>query len=218
MRKNALCISEVVIPAPERPARIVVLASGSGTLLQALLDDLDRGAAKYEIVAVGADRSACPALDRATKAEIPTFSVLVQDFDERSAWDDALADRCAAFEPDLVVSAGFMKLVGDRFLARFSHRMINTHPSLLPSFPGMYAPRDALNYGAKVTGCTVFVVDGGIDAGPMVAQQAVPVFDADTVQTLHERIKVAERSLLVEVVAAMTSRGWRIRERKVSFP
>lgn len=209
--------AQVVIPAPEHPAKILVLASGSGTLLQALLDELTVRPGQFEIVAVGADRTTCVALDRAVGAGIPTFSVIVKEFEQRPDWDKALADQCAQFEPDLIVSAGFMKLVGERFLARFPLRMINTHPSLLPSFPGMYAPRDALAHGAKVSGCTVFVVDGGVDAGPMLAQRAVPVLDDDTVETLHERIKVAERSLLVEVIAAMTSRGWRIREGKVSY-
>ncbi len=209
--------AQVVIPAPGQPAKILVLASGSGTLLQALLDELTARPGQFEIVAVGADRTTCVALDRAVGAGIPTFSVLVKEFEQRPDWDKALADQCAQFEPDLIVSAGFMKLVGKSFLARFPFRMINTHPSLLPSFPGMYAPRDALAHGAKVSGCTVFVVDGGVDAGPMLAQQAVPVLDDDTVETLHERIKVAERSLLVEVIAAMTSRGWRIREGKVSY-
>lgn len=153
--------AQVVIPAPEHPAKILVLASGSGTLLQALLDELTVRPGQFEIVAVGADRTTCVALDRAVGAGIPTFSVIVKEFEQRPDWDKALADQCAQFEPDLIVSAGFMKLVGERFLARFPLRMINTHPSLLPSFPGMYAPRDALAHGAKVSGCTVFVVDGG---------------------------------------------------------
>jgi phosphoribosylglycinamide formyltransferase 1 len=191
-------------------ARLVVLVSGAGTNLQALIDatrDPSYGAA---IVAVGADRAEIAALDRAKDANIPTFSLKVKDFPTREAWDEALTQACAAYEPDLIVSAGFMKLVGKSFLAQFNSRCLNTHPALLPSFPGMHGVRDALAYGVKVTGCTVFLVDEGVDAGPVLAQTAVPVHDDDDEATLHERIKVAERALLVDTVGRMAREGWSV--------
>lgn len=203
--------------AAKPPARVVVLASGGGTLLQALLDDRAERRAEpgWAISAVGSDRRSCPALDRATAAGVPTFSVPLSDHPDRSAWNAALSDRCD--DADLIVLAGFMKLLGEPFLTRHDGRVINSHPSLLPSFPGMQAPKDALDYGVTVTGCSIFLVDSGVDAGPIVAQQAVPVLPGDSVDALHERIKVAERVLLVDVVTAMTTRGWHVSERKVTL-
>jgi formyltetrahydrofolate-dependent phosphoribosylglycinamide formyltransferase len=198
-------------------AKVVVLVSGTGTNLQALIDAAADPDYPAEVVAVGADRGAIPALDRAEAAGIATFVLAVPDFPTREAWDAALADAVAAFEPDLVVSAGFMKLVGDAFLARFGDRFINTHPSLLPAFPGQFAPRDALAHGVKISGCTLFFVDGGVDAGPIVAQAAVPVLDDDDAESLHERIKVQERRLLVDTVARLAREGWTVTERKVSI-
>jgi phosphoribosylglycinamide formyltransferase-1 len=184
-------------------ARLVVLVSGTGTNLQALLDAC-------------ADRDGIAALDRAWAREIPTFTVKVKDFPTRGAWDEALARNCAEYAPDLIVCAGFMKLVGKAFLARFGGRCLNTHPALLPSFPGMHGVRDALAYGVKVTGCTVFLVDEGVDAGPVLAQAAVEVSDDDDEATLHERIKVAERALLVDTVGRMARVGWSVHgDRKV---
>jgi len=198
-------------------ARLVVLVSGTGTNLQALLSacaDDDYGA---RVVAVGADRRGIPGLARAELADVPTFAHRVGDYPARADWDRALAESCAAFEPDMVVSAGFMKLVGTTFLARFGGRFINTHPSLLPSFPGMHGVRDALEYGAKVTGCTIFMVDAGVDSGPVIAQAAVPVSADDDEASLHERIKRAERSLLVDTVGRMAREGWTIQGRKLRF-
>ena len=189
-------------------ARLVVLVSGAGTNLQALIDASRDPAYGAAIVAVGADRDGIAALDRAKAANIPTFVTKVRDFPTRDAWDDALAAGCAEYDPDLIVSAGFMKLVGKAFLARFAGRFLNTHPALLPSFPGMHGVRDALGYGVKVTGCTVFLVDRGVDDGPVIAQAAVPVDDDDDEETLHERIKVAERALLVATVGRMARDGW----------
>ena len=117
----------------------------------------------------------------------------------------------------MVVLAGFMKLVGPTFLGRFGGRMVNTHPALSPSFPGMRGPADALEYGVKVTGCTLFVVDAGVDTGAIVAQTAVPVADDDTVETLHERIKVAERQMLVDAVGRMAREGFSVDGRRVRF-
>jgi phosphoribosylglycinamide formyltransferase 1 len=190
--------------------RLVVLVSGEGTNLQALIDACADPAYGAAVVAVGADRDGIRGLERAEEASIPVFTVKVGDFAARDKWDEALAARCAEYEPDLIVCAGFMKLVGKAFLARFGGRCLNTHPALLPSFPGMHGVRDALDYGVKVTGCTVFLVDEGVDRGPVVAQAAVPVHDDDDEETLHERIKVAERALLVATVGRMARDGWRM--------
>jgi len=197
-------------------ARLVVLVSGAGTNLQALIDASADPAYGATVVAVGADRDGIPALDRAKAANIPTFTVKVADFATRGAWDEALAHACAEYDPGLIVCAGFMKLVGKSFLARFKGRCLNTHPALLPSFPGMHGVKDALAYGVKVTGCTVFLVDEGVDAGPVLAQQAVTVRDDDDEATLHERIKAVERVLLVDTVGRMAREGWSVNEdRKV---
>ncbi|MEU6662134.1 phosphoribosylglycinamide formyltransferase [Streptomyces sp. NPDC046821] len=198
--------------------RLVVLVSGSGTNLQALLDALAaQGAEAYgaEIVAVGADRDDIAGLERAERAGLPTFVCRVKDFATREEWDKALAEATAAYEPDLVVSAGFMKIVGKEFLARFGGRVVNTHPALLPSFPGAHGVRDALAYGAKVTGCTVHFVDDGVDTGPIIAQGVVEVRDGETESALHERIKEVERTLLVDVVGRLARNGYRIEGRKV---
>ena len=197
-------------------ARLVVLVSGAGTNLQALLDACADPGYGATVVAVGADRDSIAALDRAKAAGIPTFTVKVGDFPARADWDRALADECERYRPDLIVCAGFMKLVGQAFLARFNGRCLNTHPALLPSFPGMHGVRDALSYGVKVSGCTVFLVDEGVDAGPVLAQAAVPVHDDDDEASLHERIKVAERALLVGTVGRMAREGWSVNgDRKV---
>lgn len=203
---------------PTLTARLVVLVSGSGTNLQALLDacgDPTYGAA---IVAVGADRDGIEGLARAERAGVPTFVHRVADFSDRASWDCAVTETVAKFEPDLVISAGFMKLVGDAFLARFAGRFVNTHPALSPSFPGMHGAREALDYGVKVTGCTLFVVDSGVDSGPVIAQRPVEVLDDDDEASLHERIKVAERAMLVEVVGRMAREGWTVSGRKVTIP
>ncbi|MFE6132433.1 phosphoribosylglycinamide formyltransferase [Streptomyces sp. NPDC056437] len=212
-----------VRPAPDRPARLVVLVSGSGTNLQALLDAIGDDPAGFgaAVVAVGADRDGVAGLERAERAGLPTFVCRVKDHESRDAWDRALTEATAAYEPDLVVSAGFMKIVGKEFLARFGGRCVNTHPALLPSFPGAHGVRDALAYGAKVTGCTVHFVDDGVDTGPIIAQGVVEVRDEDHTDggtALHERIKEVERALLVEVVGRLARNGYRIDGRKVVFP
>jgi phosphoribosylglycinamide formyltransferase-1 len=191
-------------------ARLVVLVSGTGTNLQALVDACQDPAFGAAVVAVGADRDGIAALDRARAASIPAFVRKVGDFPTRDAWDDALAQACGEHQPDLIVCAGFMKLVGKGFLDRFGGRCLNTHPALLPSFPGMHGVRDALRYGVKISGCTVFLVDDGVDAGPVLAQAAVPVRDDDDEASLHERIKVAERALLVDTVGRMAREGWSV--------
>jgi phosphoribosylglycinamide formyltransferase-1 len=204
------------VPNPN-PARLVVLVSGAGTNLQALLDAAEDPEYGARVVAVGADRDDTEGLARADRAGIPTFVRKVDQFTSRDHWDRAMSDTVAAFEPDLVVLAGFMKLVGEEFLDRFGGRVVNTHPALSPSFPGMTGPAEALEYGVKVTGATLFVVDAGVDSGPIVAQTTVPVADDDTVATLHERIKVAERQMLVESVGRMAREGFTITDRKVRF-
>jgi phosphoribosylglycinamide formyltransferase-1 len=198
-------------------ARLLVLISGAGTNLAALLAASADSSFGATVVAVGADRDGIAGLALARAAGIATFVCRVRDYPSRGDWDRALTDACAGHEPDLVISAGFMKLVGARFLARFGGRFINTHPSLLPSFPGMHGVRDALDHGVRVTGCTVFLVDGGTDTGPVIAQAAVPVRDDDDETALHERIKVAERALLTATVGRMVREGWSVRGRKVRF-
>ncbi|HZL74960.1 MAG TPA: phosphoribosylglycinamide formyltransferase [Propionibacteriaceae bacterium] len=198
-----------------RAARLVVLISGSGTLLQALIDACADPAYGAKIVAVGSDRAGIEGLERAARANIPTFIEPLQDHPLRAEWDRALTADVASYEPDLVISAGFMKLVGPEFLARFEGRMINTHPTLLPSFPGVHGPRDALAYGVKITGATVFLVDAGIDSGVILDQRAVPVADDDTVESLHERIKAAEREMLITITHQLATRSWRVADRKV---
>ena len=204
-------------PASPRAARLVVLVSGAGTNLQALLDATADPAYGAEVVAVGADRDGIEGLARAERAGIPTFVHRVKDFATREEWDLAMADACQGYAPDLVVSAGFMKLAGPAFLDAFEGRYVNTHPALLPAFPGMHGAADALEHGVKVTGATLFVVDAGVDTGPIVAQTVVPVDDDDDVDSLHERIKVAERAMLVDSVGRMVREGFRIIDRKVRF-
>lgn len=190
---------------PSAPARLVVLASGTGSLLQSLLDAA-AGDYPARVVAVGVDRD-CRAAQIAADAGIASYRVRLGDHPDRRAWDAAITAATAEHAPDLIVSAGFMKILGPEFLSRFPGRVVNTHPALLPSFPGAHGVPDALGYGVKVTGCTVHLVDAGMDTGPILAQQAVAVHDDDTEETLHERIKVVERRLLVDVLAALAERG-----------
>jgi phosphoribosylglycinamide formyltransferase 1 len=207
-----------VPPTPDHvPARLVVLVSGAGTNLQALIDACGDPAYGARIVAVGADRDGIEGLARAERAGIPTFVRKVGQFTSREHWDLTMTDTVAAFEPDLVVLAGFMKLVGAAFLDRFAGRVVNTHPALSPSFPGMHGAAEALEYGVKVTGATLFVVDEGVDTGPIIAQSAVPVEDDDDVETLHERIKVAERDMLVTSVGRIAREGITVTDRRVRF-
>jgi phosphoribosylglycinamide formyltransferase 1 len=212
----------VTAPLSERAApvagSVVVLVSGSGTLLQALLDASADPAYGVRVAAVGADRDGIEGLARAERAGVPTFVCRVSDFPDRPAWDAALAEAVAAYQPTLVVSAGFLKLVGPAFLTRFAGRYVNSHNALLPSFPGVHGPRDALAYGVKVTGATLFVVDEGVDTGAIVGQVAVPVQDDDTIEALTERIKQAERPQLVDLVGRMVREGFTVSDRKVTIP
>jgi phosphoribosylglycinamide formyltransferase-1 len=190
------------VPAPEPTprARVVVLLSGTGSLCAALLDAADDPDYPARVVAVGADRDA-PGLEHARRRGLPTFVCAVGEHPDRAAWDRALAAAIAAHEPQLVVSAGFMKIVGPAVLDAFGGRLINTHPALLPAFPGAHAVRDALAAGVAVTGSTVHLIDPGVDTGPVLAQREVPVEPGDDEANLHERIKTVERQLLVETVA-----------------
>jgi phosphoribosylglycinamide formyltransferase 1 len=190
---------------PSAPARLVVLASGTGSLLASLLDAAV-GDYPARVIAVGVDRD-CPAAEIAAAASLPTFRVRLADHPDRDAWDAAFTEAAAAHSPDLVVSAGFMKILGKQFLSKFQGRILNTHPTLLPAFPGAHGVADALTHGVKVTGCTVHLVDAGTDTGPILAQQPIPVLDDDDEETLHERIKVTERRLLVDVIAAVATGG-----------
>jgi formyltetrahydrofolate-dependent phosphoribosylglycinamide formyltransferase len=203
-----------ILPDPSG-LRVVVLISGAGSNLAALVaaqQSADHGA---RIVAVGADRHSAAGLQLARNVGLPTFVHRISDYPDREAWDLALTQETASHRPDLVVSAGFLKLVGAHFLSRFPGRYINTHNALLPSFPGMHGPADALAYGVKIAGATLFVVDAGVDSGPILAQVAVPVHDDDTEDSLTERIKQAERAQLVEQVSRMARHGWTIHGRRV---
>jgi phosphoribosylglycinamide formyltransferase-1 len=190
----------------------VVLVSGSGTLLQALLDARAEG---WSVVGVLSDRADAYGLQRARAAGVPTAVVDLADFPDRAAWDVGVTKAVQVFAPDLVVLAGFMRILGDPFLAAFGGRTVNTHPALLPAFPGAHGVRDALGYGVKLTGSTVIIVDAGVDTGPIIAQRAVPVEDGDDESSLHERIKVVERELLVDVVDRMLTAGWQVDGRRV---
>jgi phosphoribosylglycinamide formyltransferase 1 len=196
-------------------SRLLVLVSGTGSILQALMDACADPGFGARIVAVGADREGTGGVARAEAAGIPTFVRRLKDSPDRFAWDQALTSDCAAFEPDLVILAGFLKLVGADFLTRFGGRLVNTHPALLPAFPGLHSVRDALAHGVKVTGCSVILVDAGVDSGPILAQAPVPVLDEDDEETLHERIKVAERTLVVDTVGRMIQQGWSAAGRRI---
>ncbi|BDZ59093.1 phosphoribosylglycinamide formyltransferase [Barrientosiimonas endolithica] len=192
---------------------IVVLVSGSGTLLQALLDACADPAYGVRVAAVGADRDGIEGLARAERAGVPTFVVRLRDFPDRAAWDAALAKAMTAHAPRLVVTAGFMKILGPRSLAVAP--TVNTHPALLPSFPGAHGVRDALAHGVSVTGATMHLVDDGLDSGPILDQRAVRIQPDDDEASLHERIKVVERAMLVEQVGAIAREGFRVEGRRV---
>ena len=197
-------------------ARLVVLVSGTGSNLQALLDATADPAYGASVVAVGADRDGIEGLARAERADVPTFVVRLDECRDRDDFDDRTLSAIESYQPDLVVLAGYMKILGSRVVERFP--TINTHPALLPSFPGAHPVRDALAYGVKVSGVTVHFADAAVDSGAIVAQEAVPVRDDDDERTLHERIKVAERRLLVDTVARLARGGYRIEGRKVVLP
>lgn len=190
--------------------RVVVLVSGAGSNLAALLASHGDDAYGARVVGVVSDKAAAGGLEIARAAGIPTAVVAPADFEDRAAWDRALARSVSVFSPDLVVSAGFMRILGGAFLTEFGGRTVNTHPALLPSFPGAHGVRDALAYGVRVTGATFHVVDAGVDTGPIIAQTVVEVRDDDDEESLHERIKVAEREMLVTQVGKVARGGLRV--------
>jgi phosphoribosylglycinamide formyltransferase-1 len=200
-----------------RPGRaaVVVLVSGTGTLLQALLDAAADPTTPFRVAAVVSDRADAGGLRRARAAGVPTAVVAPKDFPDRAGWDAGIARAVRVFSPALIVLAGFMRILGAAYLREFGDRTVNTHPALLPSFPGAHGVRDALAHGVKVTGTSVILVDEGTDTGAIVAQRAVEVRDDDDEASLHERIKVVERELLVDVVSRMTAHGWQVTDRKV---
>lgn len=202
-------------PVVPRQARVVVLVSGAGSNLAALLAAHGDPAYGARVVAVVSNTDAAPALAKAQAAGVATAVVAPADFPDRAAWDAALARTVEVFDPELVVLAGFMRILGEPFLARFGGRIVNTHPALLPSFPGAHGVRDALAYGVRVTGCTVHLVDAGVDTGPIVAQRAVEVLPGDDEAGLHERIKAVERELLVDVVGRLAREGFTVDGRAV---
>ena len=191
-------------PEPVPRARVAVLLSGTGSLCAALLSAADDPSYPAAVVAVGADREA-EGLEHARRRGIPTFVCTLREHPDRNSWDRTLADTLVAFGPDLVVSAGFMKIVGPVVLEAFGGRLINTHPALLPAFPGAHAVRDALAAGVDVTGTTVHLVDAGVDTGPVLAQREVAIRPGDDEASLHERIKDVERQLLVQTVAELAA-------------
>jgi phosphoribosylglycinamide formyltransferase-1 len=201
---------------PSAALRVVILLSGAGSTMAALLAPSAGGRCPFDVVAVGSDRADAGGLAIADAAGIATFTVRPADHATRAEWNTALAEAIDAHHPDLVLSAGFMRILDEAFVHRYAPWLLNTHPALLPAFPGAHAVRDALAYGVGVTGATIHVVDAGVDTGPIVAQRAVEVYPTDDESTLHERIKGVERQLLVAVVTSLaTNRTLRIDGRKV---
>lgn len=196
-------------------ATLVVLISGAGTTMRALLEASAEPAFGVRVAAVISDRPTAAGLEIASSAGIPTAVIDLAEFPSRDLWDQAVARAVASFSPDLVVLAGFMRILGAPSLERFNGRIINTHPALLPAFPGAHGVRDALAAGVKVTGCSVIIVDAGVDTGPIVAQAAIEVRDNDTEETLHERIKTVERTLVADTVGRMAREGWTVTGRVV---
>lgn len=191
-----------------------MLVSGTGSLLQALIAACNNPSYGVQICAVISDRPDILGLVHAQKAGIPTAVIAPQDFPDRDAWDAALAAKVRSYGLDFAVSAGFMRILGAQTLATTT--FINTHPALLPAFPGAHGVRDALAYGVKITGTTCHIVDEGMDTGPIITQIPVAVAPGDNEASLHERIKVAERAMLVDVVSQM-ARGWTLSGRQVKF-
>lgn len=199
---------------PGQPTRLAVLVSGGGSNLMSLHEATRDPSYGAEIAVVIADRDDTGGIDFAVQHKIPTAVLRVSDYESRQAWDVELARILGGHDVDLVVSAGFLKLLGPAVLEAFPGRVVNTHNALLPAFPGIHGPRDALDYGVRVAGATLFVVDGGVDTGPIIAQCVVEVRDDDTEETLTERIKVAERAQLVDYIGRMSRSGWTIMGRR----
>lgn len=187
--------------------RLAVLVSGRGSNLRALVQAIEQGRCPATIGCVLSDRPTAPALDFARERGIRTRVVRAKDYPDRNAWDEALADALSAEAPGLVVLAGFMRIIGNTVLERFPSRILNVHPSLLPAFPGVDAPAQAIAKGVTLSGCTVHVVDNGVDTGPILAQAAVPVLPDDDATTLHARIQRVEHRLFPAVIAEIARGG-----------
>lgn len=216
-QRTAISLDDVTSPTAPGRTPLVVMASGTGSLLESLIARAGAGDSPFRVAAIVVDR-ACRAQEVAQRNDIPLITCRVADHDDRATWDRALTGEVAAFEPEWVVTAGFMKILGPAFLGRFGGRVVNSHPALLPAFPGAHGVAEALDYGVKVTGATVHLVDEGVDTGPILAQEVVTVEDDDTAATLHERIKTVERVLLADVVTALVTRGVVIDGRKARIP
>ena len=198
-----------------RSRRVVVLASGTGSTLRAVIEAAREESYGARVVGVITDVADAGALDIARSEGIPTAVVRLADFEDRDQWDAAIARTLATFDPELVLLAGFMRILGAPVLERFGGRILNTHPALLPAYPGAHGVRDALAGGAKVTGCTVILVDAGVDTGPIVAQAAIEVLDDDNEDTLHARIKEVERGLVARTLGRLAREGWTVTGRSV---
>jgi phosphoribosylglycinamide formyltransferase 1 len=183
-----------------KPFRIVVLASGGGTNLQAILDQLHAGDEGIEVVGVGSDKAGATALERAQKAGVETGVFPASDYENRKARDQALGDWIEGCNPDLIVLAGYMQLLSGEFVARFRHRVINVHPALLPAFPGIDAVQQAIDHGSKITGVTVHFVDEGVDSGPIILQRPVPVAPSRDWDETESAIHATEHALLPETI------------------
>ena len=193
---------------------IGVLISGRGSNLQSIIDAIASGRLDATIAVVVSNRAAAPGLQRARDAGIEAVHLSPRDYADRDAYDRALAGLLLARGIRLVCLAGFMRLIGRPLLDAFPHRILNIHPSLLPSFPGLDAQRQALAHGVRVTGATVHLVNAGLDEGPIVLQTAVPVLDQDTVESLSSRVLVEERRLYPEAIGLVLDAGWSVQGRR----
>jgi phosphoribosylglycinamide formyltransferase-1 len=179
---------------------LVVLVSGQGSNLRSLLTASEDARFPARVVAVGSDRDDAAGLEVAERFGIPTFTVAFSSYGDRAEWGDAMLEQIVQWRPDLVILSGFMRLFPPRVVDALSPNMINTHPAFLPEFPGAHGVRDALAAGVEQTGASVIVVDNGVDSGPIIARERVPVVPGDTEASLHERIKLVERRLLIQAV------------------
>ncbi|ACI19654.1 phosphoribosylglycinamide formyltransferase [Dictyoglomus thermophilum] len=197
--------------------RLGVLVSGRGSNLQALIDASKDKDYPAEVVVVISNNPSAYAIERAKRENIPVFVVERENYKNKKEYEEKIKEILQSFRVDLVVLAGYMKIVGKTLLEAFPNRIINIHPSLLPSFPGLEAQKQAWEYGVKISGCTVHFVDEGIDSGPIIGQRAVPVYDDDTPETLAERILQEEHKLIVESVKKVLTEEYEIIGRRVVF-
>lgn len=197
------------------PPPVVVLVSGQGTNLQAIIDAIQAGKLRAQIALVVSNRPEAYALQRATQAKIPTLCLPRSEYPTREAFEDRLLHDLAATKPAAIVLAGFDRLISSRFVSTYKNRILNIHPALLPSFPGLHAAKQALDYGVKVTGVTIHIVDEGMDTGPIILQEAVPIYDDDTEETLLERIHALEHRLYPEAIGLLVDKRLEIDGRVV---